>query len=164
KLQKLMLAELIEEILANYTLTLTNKQIAIWRDFEVFGLANETIPGGTMLGDEEKLHTVIDNLISNAIKYTPQSGNIRISIKLEGKFAVIEVHDSGAGVLASDRASLFDPFYRGDGTHEGLVSGSGLGLSIAKEYVDAHGGEIVLLPSELGAHFRVRLPLEISPV
>jgi two-component system sensor histidine kinase GlrK len=117
-----------------------------------------------MLGDKEKLQTVIDNLISNAIKYTPQSGNIRISIRPQGKFAVIEVHDSGAGVLASDRASLFDPFYRGDGMHESLVSGSGLGLSIAKEYVDAHGGEIALLPSELGAHFRVRLPLEISSV
>nr|WP_234406070.1 HAMP domain-containing sensor histidine kinase [Methylobacillus glycogenes] len=73
---------------------------------------------------------------------------------------IIEVHDGGPGVMAADKAKLFDPFYRGDGVYESLVSGSGLGLSIAREYVDAHGGEIILLPTERGAHFRVSLPLK----
>jgi two-component system sensor histidine kinase GlrK len=102
----------------------------------------------------------MDNLLSNAVKYTPPNGRIRISIKQQDQFSVIEVHDGGPGVMAADRAKLFDPFYRGDGMYDSLVSGSGLGLSIAKEYVEAHGGEILLLPSEQGAHFRVRLPLE----
>ena len=150
KVQNLELATLVEEILVNYALTLGNKRITIQRDFQTVSL----------LGDGEKLQTVIDNLLSNAIKYTPQSGSIRISIRLQVKSVVIEVHDGGPGVMAADRARLFEPFYRGNGMYESLVSGSGLGLSIAKEYVDAHGGEIILLPAEQGAHFCVRLPLE----
>ena len=149
KLEKLELVELIKQILAEYALTLTSKNIVIRLDF------SDT----QMMGDHEKLHTVFDNLISNAIKYTPASGQIKISIKPHEDFAVFEIHDGGPGVIAADKARLFDPFYRGNGVYESLVSGSGLGLSIAKEYVDAHGGEITLLASEQGAHFRVRLPL-----
>jgi len=149
KLEKLELAELVKQILAEYALTLTSKSIVIRLDF------SDT----QMMGDHEKLHTVFDNLISNAIKYTLPSGQIKISIKPYDDFAVFEIHDGGPGVIAADKARLFDPFYRGNGVYESLVSGSGLGLSIAKEYVDAHGGEITLLASEHGAHFRVRLPL-----
>ncbi len=173
KLEKLVLTELIEEILDNYKLTLASKQLTIHRDYQAVSLLSEPLSSepvssvmvraDTMLGDKEKLHAVIDNLVSNAIKYTPPSGNIKINIEFQVETVVIDVHDSGAGVMASDRVSLFDPFYRGTGTHEGLVEGSGIGLSIAKEYVDAHGGEIGLLPSEYGAHFRVRLPLEPQP-
>ncbi len=149
KLESLQLAELIKRILAEYALTLTSKSIVIHLDF------SDT----QMTGDHEKLHTVFDNLISNAIKYTPASGHIKISIKPDDAFAVFEIHDGGPGVIAADKARLFDPFYRGNSVYESLVSGSGLGLSIAKEYVDAHGGEITLLVSDQGAHFRVRLPL-----
>lgn len=144
------LAELTEQVMDNYALTISSKKIDMRCDFAAF----------TVLGDEEKLRTVIDNLISNAIKYTPFSASIFIRIYQQNNFAMIDVHDGGPGVMPADRARLFDPFYRGSGTYESLVSGSGLGLSIAKEYVDAHGGEITLLPSEHGAHFLVRLPLE----
>jgi len=149
KLEELQLVELVKQLLAGYALTLTSKSIVIRLDF------SDT----QMQGDYDKLHTVFDNLISNAIKYTPASGLIKISIKPLKNFAVFEIHDGGPGVIAADKARLFDPFYRGNGVYESLVSGSGLGLSIAKEYVDAHGGEINLLSSEQGAHFRVRLPL-----
>ena len=57
-----------------------------------------------------------------------------------------------------DRARLFEPFYRGSGNVDSHVSGSGLGLSIAREYIDAHAGEVTLMPSEKGACFRVTLP------
>jgi len=150
KVAKVELGTLMDEVLDNYALTLKSKQIQILREFQPVH----------MRGDAEKLKTVMDNLISNAVKYTPLNGNIRISIQQEARSGVIEVHDGGPGVMAADRAKLFDPFYRGDGMYDSLVSGSGLGLSIAKEYVEAHGGEILLLPSEQGAHFRVRLPLE----
>jgi two-component system sensor histidine kinase GlrK len=149
KLESIELVNLIKQILAEYALTLTSKSIVIRLDF------SDT----QMISDHEKLHTVFDNLISNAIKYTPPSGKIRISIKPDKNFAVFEIHDGGPGVIAADKARLFDPFYRGNSVYESLVSGSGLGLSIAKEYVDAHGGEITLVASENGAHFRVRLPL-----
>ncbi|HYD33611.1 MAG TPA: ATP-binding protein, partial [Methylophilaceae bacterium] len=150
RMDKVELGALMDEVLENYALTLKSKQINIEREFQAT----------PMRADQEKLKTVMDNLISNAVKYTPGNGNIRISVEPEGQFGVIEVHDGGPGVMAADRAKLFDPFYRGDGMYDSLVSGSGLGLSIAKEYVEAHGGEILLLPSEQGAHFRVRLPLD----
>lgn len=148
KLEPVALTKLAEEILGDYSLTISSKNIDIQRDF--FPTEIEA--------DREKIHSVLDNLISNAIKYTSSSSSIRISITHQSDQAIIEVHDGGPGVMSADKAKLFDPFYRGDSVYESLVSGSGLGLSIAKEYVDAHGGEIILLPSERGAHFRVYLP------
>lgn len=150
KIEPVELSATMEDVLANYALTLKTKQIRILREFQPIQIK----------GDQEKIRTVMDNLLSNAVKYTPPNGRIRISVKQEEQAGIIEVHDGGPGVMAADRAKLFDPFYRGDGMYDSLVSGSGLGLSIAKEYVEAHGGEIVLLPSEQGAHFRVRLPLK----
>lgn len=150
KIEPVELSTAMEDVLANYALTLKTKQIRILRELQPI----------RMKGDQEKLRTVMDNLLSNAVKYTPPNGRIRIGVKQEERSGIIEVHDGGPGVMAADRAKLFDPFYRGDGMYDSLVSGSGLGLSIAKEYVEAHGGDIVLLPSDHGAHFRVRLPLE----
>jgi len=150
KVQQIELDHLLEEIISSYALSLLNKQIRMYCDFNKISL----------MGDREKLHTVIDNLISNAIKYTPQAGNIHLTVKEEKQLAVIDVHDNGPGVVDADRTKLFDPFYRGSGKYDSLVNGSGLGLSIAKEYVEAHGGEIVILPSEIGAHFRIHLPLQ----
>lgn len=148
--QEVELIVLMDEILDSYALTLRSKQIRILRDFHITSI----------IGDREKLYTVIDNLFSNAIKYTPQNGKISLIIRQNDQATVIDVHDGGPGVKPADRTRLFDPFYRGDGTYESLVNGTGLGLSIAKEYVDAHGGEISLMPSEHGAHFRVYLPLK----
>jgi two-component system sensor histidine kinase GlrK len=136
--------------LSNYALTLNTKHIQIKREFNALQL----------FGDQEKVQTILDNLLSNAIKFTPTAGTILIRAFHEGDDVYIEVHDGGPGVLAADKAKLFDPFYRGDGVYESLVSGSGLGLSIAKEYADAHGGDIRLLPSDHGAHFSVRLPFK----
>ena len=72
---------------------------------------------------------------------------------------MIEVLDDGPGILPADRERLFEAFYHGSGNYESLVSSTGLGLSIAKEYVQAHGGKISALPSDHGAHFLVSLPL-----
>ncbi|HEX5539132.1 MAG TPA: HAMP domain-containing sensor histidine kinase [Methylophilaceae bacterium] len=149
-IQQVDLIALLDDIVASYTLTLQSKQIEIQRDLRAVELQ----------GDQDKIHTIIDNLLSNAIKYSPRSGKIRISIKQVAQSAVIEVHDDGPGILPADRERLFDAFYHGSGNYESLVSSTGLGLSIAKEYVLAHGGKISVLPSEQGAHFRVRLPIE----
>ena len=152
--QEVDVIPVMENVLANYALSLNSKQIRIVQDYRPL----------TVMADKEKLQTILDNLISNAIKYTPQHGAIRIGIRPEQTTGIIEIQDEGPGVLAADRSRLFEPFYRGSGTYESLVSGSGLGLSIAKEYVDAHGGEISLLPSDAGAHFRVSLPLESTHI
>jgi two-component system sensor histidine kinase GlrK len=140
----------MEDVLADYALSLNSKQIDIVRDCKPFML----------VADREKLHTIFDNLISNAVKYSPQQGKITVRMYPAGTTGIIEILDEGPGVNAADRSRLFEPFYRGGNAYDSLVSGSGLGLSIAKEYVDAHGGTITLLHSAQGAHFRVSLPLE----
>jgi len=150
RLEPLSLTSCVESMLANYALSIASKHINIMQKFQTVILQ----------ADKEKLETIIDNLISNAIKYTPQGGQIRIQTRVEQQHAIIEIHDGGLGIMPADRTHIFEPFYRGSGAYESLVSGSGLGLSIAKEYVDIHGGEISLIPSEHGAHFSVRLPLE----
>lgn len=140
---------LVQEALAAYALSIDTKQIQI----------TQALLGVTLECDREKLLTVIDNLISNAVKYTPKGGNIRIELACEGDRMLLDVADDGPGIAATDRERLYEPFFRGSGSHDGRISGSGLGLSIAREYLDAHGGEITLMPSARGAHFRVSLPL-----
>jgi two-component system sensor histidine kinase GlrK len=109
--------------------------------------------------DSAKMRTVMDNLLTNAIKYTPSGGRISVSLSTAGGSAVIDVRDSGTGIAPADRGRIFEPFWHGRAPHESSVKGTGLGLSIAKDYVEAHGGSIELVESRTGAHFRVTLPL-----
>ncbi len=109
--------------------------------------------------DSGKLRIVVDNLLTNAIKYTPEGGRIVVTLSAAGSSAVIDVHDSGPGIEAPDRERIFEPFWHGRAPYASSVKSTGLGLSIAKDYVEAHGGSIELVASTEGAHFRVTLPL-----
>jgi two-component system sensor histidine kinase GlrK len=115
----------------------------------------------TLSGDPVRLHTVLDNLLSNAIRYSPEGGVIRMTAGRDGDCCVIDVIDQGPGIDAAERAHVFEPFYRGRLPGSGPVKGSGLGLSIVREYVAAHGGSVEALAADgaSGAHFRVVLPL-----
>jgi two-component system sensor histidine kinase GlrK len=109
--------------------------------------------------DPEKLRSIIDNLVSNAVKFTPAGGRITVRARVEAGEAVIEVIDSGPGVAPEERESVFNLFFRGRGKGEGTrIKGSGLGLAIARELVEAHGGNIAVVPEGSGGHFRVTLP------
>ena len=116
----------------------------------------------TIVGDTEKIRTVVDNLVSNSIKYSPRAGNIEITLGPHAGFAVLDVVDQGPGVAAGERERVFDSFYTGKPPAEGRVKGSGLGLAIAREYAAAHGGRIEVLDradGQRGARFRLWLPL-----
>jgi two-component system sensor histidine kinase GlrK len=109
--------------------------------------------------DPEKLRSIIDNLVSNAVKFTPPGGSITVKARVEAGEAVIEVIDSGPGVPPEERESVFNLFFRGRGKGEGTrVKGTGLGLAIARELVEAHGGNIAVVTEGRGGHFRVTLP------
>jgi two-component system sensor histidine kinase GlrK len=112
--------------------------------------------------DPEKLRSIVDNLLSNAVKFTPQGGTITVKASVVGGEALIEVMDSGPGVPAEERESIFNLFFRGrtraDGGMAGGVKGSGLGLAIAREFAEAHGGHIAVVGGASGGHFRVTLP------
>jgi two-component system sensor histidine kinase GlrK len=92
--------------------------------------------------DEEKLRVVIDNLVSNAIKFSPEGGTVRVVVMPGESDVSVEVSDDGPGVAPEDRANVFDWFFQGVRPSGGRVKGSGLGLAIARELVIAHGGTI----------------------
>jgi two-component system sensor histidine kinase GlrK len=110
-------------------------------------------------GDADKLRVVVDNLITNAIKFSPREGVIHVGLEKHEGRAVLDVVDQGPGVAAEERERVFEPFFRGTRARRGTVKGSGLGLAIAKEYVLAHRGKIEVIEEGKGGHFRVKLPL-----
>jgi two-component system sensor histidine kinase GlrK len=108
--------------------------------------------------DREKVASAVGNLLSNAIRFSPQGGVIRlVLLDLPGR-ASLDIIDQGPGVAETDRDRIFEPFYRGERQPQGAVRGTGIGLSIVHEYIVAHGGRIELLPQRQGAHFRIELP------
>ena len=107
--------------------------------------------------DEEKIRVVLDNLLSNAVKFSPDRGLISVKLYEQGGDAVFEVMDEGPGIAQDEREKVFEAFFRGSHTPVSVVKGSGLGLSIVKEYVTLHRGHIDILDGP-GAHFRFRIP------
>jgi two-component system, NtrC family, sensor histidine kinase GlrK len=110
--------------------------------------------------DEEKLGVVLDNLLSNAIDFSPEGGEIRLCAIREKSSLRLECIDQGPGVAPEDSERIFDPFVQGKRRAPGVRRGSGVGLSIVRELVLAMGGTVKLLPSEQGAHFSVEIPDE----
>ena len=109
--------------------------------------------------DFDMVRVALDNLISNAIKFSPAGGTIRILAAPNGTYVALEVLDDGPGIPPDEREQVFDPFFQGSQSGEGAVRGTGIGLSVVKEYVSAHGGSIEVLDSGRGAHLRMKLPL-----
>lgn len=115
-----------------------------------------------VVADPDRLRTIVDNLVSNAIKFSPRSSTIRVLLRAEDETAVLDVIDQGPGVAADERQRVFDSFFQGRAKPGGHVKGSGLGLAIAREYALAQGGHIEVLdrPDRArGACFRLHLPL-----
>jgi len=111
----------------------------------------------TAFCDEEKVRVLLDNLMSNAVRFSPERGLISIKLYKEQGDAVFEVLDEGPGIPESEREKVFDAFYRGTDAPISAIKGSGLGLSIVKEYVQLHKGQVEILEGP-GAHFRIRIP------
>ena len=132
-------------------------------------LINRLQPTALILGDQDRLRQVFNNLIDNALKYTPTAGQIEVSCRQAGKQVVARVADSGAGIPQADLPRVFERFYQADKSRskpvEEAAGGLGLGLTICREIVLAHGGKIeVESPPGLGTKFTVTLPiLEVSP-
>lgn len=115
----------------------------------------------TLEADSEKLRIMLDNLLSNAIKFSPERDVINLDVRREGGHMVMEVIDNGPGIPPAERGRVFDPFYRGRSVAGGPLRGSGIGLSVVRDYVQSHGGtvEVVDEPQRTGACLRVTLPL-----
>jgi two-component system sensor histidine kinase GlrK len=108
--------------------------------------------------DADKLSAALGNLLSNSIRFSPVGATIFIRLASQRGLVRIDLQDQGPGVAQADRARIFEPFFRGEVQPEDAVRGTGIGLAIVREYVEAHGGRVELLPDGPGAHFRIELP------
>lgn len=111
--------------------------------------------------DFDRIEQVVLNIMSNAIKYTPEHGKVKVSLTEEDYYAVISISDTGMGIPSKDIPFVFDRFYRVDKARSRQMGGTGLGLSIAREIVESHGGEIdVQSVVDNGTTMTIYLPLE----
>ena len=113
---------------------------------------------GPVLGEPEAMTQIVDNLLDNAIKYTPAQGTISIRLSKDGAYGKLEVEDTGIGIPAEDQDRIFERFYRVDKARSRALGGTGLGLSIVKHFVQAMNGHVHVesQPGE-GARFVVLL-------
>lgn len=117
-----------------------------------------------ILADPSRMEAVVQNIVSNAVKYSPDDGTVRVRVGRQEREVFLEVTDQGIGIPEEAQAHLFEPFFRA-GNVGSRTSGFGIGLYIVREIVVRHGGRIAVASSEgQGSTFRVLLPLRVSDV
>ena len=129
-------------------------------------LVSEVPPAPVMLSfDRERIVQLLTNLVGNGLKFTPRGGQVRVTLADVPEGAVMEVRDSGPGILAAELPHVFERFFRGTNVGEARASGSGLGLAIARSIVEMHGGQVEVASAVgEGSAFTVRLPRAVSAV
>ncbi|MCX7571822.1 ATP-binding protein [Tumebacillus sp. DT12] len=147
------LRDLVQKASFRFTMQLQRQKVAL--SFEV--------PNNLVVNvDPDKLDQVFDNLISNAIKYTPEDGRISITAaRVSGKHVLVQITDTGVGIPKSDLPQIFDRFYRVDKARSRQAGGTGLGLSIARGIIEKHGGQI-RIDSEEGQGTAVSFTLPVA--
>ncbi len=142
--------------------TTTTEQMRLLADDKNVALVCEMKGAVEVEGDRARLKQVMVNLLDNAIKYTSEGGEARVSVRNENAHALLEVTDTGIGIPAEALPHLFERFYRVDKARSRQMGGAGLGLAIVKSIVTAHGGRITVESVEgSGSRFRVELPLTV---
>lgn len=112
-------------------------------------------------GEADRLRQIIDNLLSNALRYTEAGGKVRLSVRQEGSSAILEIDDTGLGIPADDLKNIYMRFWRGEKSRSRATGGTGIGLAIVSELVRAHGGRIEV-DSEVGEGTRFRVFLSLA--
>jgi signal transduction histidine kinase len=126
-------------------------------------LASGPLP--LLAADRIRLAQLLDNLVSNGVKFTPSGGRVDVRVRGERGRAVIEVRDTGMGVPPGEQDHLFERFFRASKATEQAIPGTGLGLAISKAIVHAHGGRITVASEEgKGSTFRVDLPIREAQI
>ncbi|MEJ2759402.1 MAG: sensor histidine kinase [Anaerolineales bacterium] len=128
------LSDLISDTLESFSQVAQEKGIALSGQVEA-----EIDP---IFMDVQQIGRVLNNLVSNAIRYTPEGGKVEISARRDGKLAEVHIRDNGEGIPENDLPHIFESFYRGEKSRSRATGGAGLGLAIARGVVQAHGGDI----------------------
>jgi PAS domain S-box-containing protein len=122
-----------------------------------------TSPVPLLTGDRARLSQLLDNLVSNAVKFTPEGGRVDVRASSSRGKAILEVRDTGIGIAAEEQEHVFERFFRTTRATEQAIQGTGLGLAISKAIVRAHGGAITLASNDgEGATFKVTIPIRAA--
>jgi signal transduction histidine kinase len=125
-------------------------------------LAVDARPGFVVRGDRSRLMQLLDNLLANAVKFTPEDGRVSMRVDADDGLCRVTISDTGIGIPREDRARLFERFYRASSAAKHGIGGTGLGLSISKAIAESHGGTITLADTDgPGTTFVVELPLAV---
>ncbi len=110
--------------------------------------------------DRDKMKAVLDNLLSNAVKFTPKDGVVTIRASRTATSFLLEFADTGPGIPKDESPRIFEAFFQGTQEQGGQLAGTGIGLSVVLECIQAHDGSVELLDSDefSGAHFRIHIP------
>src|ERR1700729_1525418 len=147
------LRPLVKQVLENQQLTLLSQRVRL--DVRVDDL--------TLGADRGKIRLILENLVSNAVKYSPKGGTIHLMGRNSGAQLVLDVADNGSGIPIEDRAHIFEAFYTGRAAKGSSLKGTGIGLSVVMECVAAHGGKVEIIDGTYtGAHFRITMPTRPS--
>jgi len=150
--EELDIVKIIEKVLAKNEVLGRNNKI------KVKFLVDDNMP--KIIGDNKKTEVVLDNLISNAIKYNRDGGSVFVNVRKDGKKAVISIKDTGIGIPKGDQDMIFHKFFRSENAATKEVDGTGLGLYIAKNVIEKSGGKVWFHSVEgEGSVFSVSLPL-----
>jgi len=143
------LRSVVKQVLENQQLTLLSQRVRL----------DVRIEDVTLIADRSKVRLILENLVSNAVKYSPKGGTIHLRARTAGDMLELDVADSGPGIPMEDRAHVFEAFYTGRASKSSAVKGTGIGLSVVLEFVTAHGGTVQIVDGEFpGAHFRISMP------
>ena len=122
-------------------------------------LTSAVTEGPPRLGDAGRLGQAVDNLVVNALKFTPRGGEVEVTAGHDGAAWVITVRDTGIGIPADEVGNLFSKFFRASNAEHGDVPGTGLGLAIVQAIVEVHHGTVQVASTEgEGTTFTIRLP------
>ena len=151
--QNLSVVELLEDVVTSFSGRAEEAGISLLME------APEEREGLFVKGDWHRLDQVLGNVVTNALRYTPEGGDISLSAARDGDSVLVKIRDSGEGISAENLPFIFDRFWKGDKSRTRASGGSGLGLAIAHQLVTAHGGAISVESQEgEGTTFTVRLP------
>ncbi len=147
--EEIELHTLWHEVLGNYSISLNKKALQL----------QQCGSEATWVADRYKLKTCLDNLLSNAINYTPEGGSIDVTWRSSGQLLVIDVANSGEPIPVKDTERVFEPFFQSLSRRSGPIKGSGIGLSVARECIEAQGGSLSITPhARLPVCFRLICP------
>jgi two-component system sensor histidine kinase GlrK len=149
------LRSLLKQVIENHRIIILRQRIRL--DLRIDDI--------TLVADRSKFRLIVENLVSNALKYSPKAGTIHIKARQDGSELVLEVADHGPGIPVDERERIFEAFFTGRAAKGRKASqkGTGIGLSVVLEFVSAHQGRIEIIDGEYpGAHFRVTMPLRLQ--